>query len=117
MRLSLGVVETVQPSIGSIATGSLLLVENLRGKVQITPSLITLHADYLLQVRGNSMSGAGILGGNFLADHCAAAARNGQIVVARLRDEITVKRLKRRGGRTALLTEISTISPLWSTAH
>jgi hypothetical protein len=52
------------PLIGSVAAGSpLLAVENQRGKIQISPDLFSPRADYLLQVRGNSMTGAGIFGG------------------------------------------------------
>lgn len=106
MRLSLGVVEPAQPNIGSVDAGSpLLTVENQRGKKQIPPNLITPRVDYLLQVRGNSITGAGILGVDFLADHRTEAVRSDQIVVARLSDEVTVKCLKRRGGRIELLAE------------
>jgi repressor LexA len=94
------------PLIGSVAAGSpLLAVENQRGKIQIPPNLFSPRADYLLQVRGNSMTGAGILDGDLLAVHRTEDARSGQIVVARMGDEVTVKRLKRRGGRIELLAE------------
>lgn len=94
------------PLIGSVAAGSpLLAVENQRGKIQIPPSLFSPRADYLLQVRGNSMTGAGILDGDLLAVHRTGDVGSGQIVVARLGDEVTVKRLKRRGGRIELLAE------------
>ena len=57
------------------------------------------RADYLLRVRGMSMRDAGILDGDLLAVHAAPEAQDGQIVVARLEDEVTVKRLRRIAGR------------------
>lgn len=101
------------PLIGSVAAGSpLLAVENQRGKIQIPPNLFSPRADYLLQVRGNSMTGAGILDGDLLAVHRTGDARSGQIVIARLEDEVTVKRLKRRGGRIELLAENPDYAPI-----
>ncbi len=94
------------PLIGSVAAGSpILAVENQLGKLQVNPALFSPRADYLLKVRGNSMTGIGILDGDLLAVHKTTEARSGQIVVARLGDEVTVKRLKRRGGRIELLAE------------
>ena len=101
------------PLIGSVAAGSpLLAVENQRGRVQMDASLFSPRADYLLQVRGNSMSGVGILDGDLLAVHKTAEARDGQIVVARLGDEVTVKRLSRREGRIELLAENPDYAPI-----
>lgn len=94
------------PLVGSVAAGSpLLAVENLIGRVQLASDLFEPRADYLLKVRGNSMTGAGILDGDLLAVHKTMEARSGQIVVARLGDEVTVKRLKRKGGRIELAAE------------
>ncbi len=79
------------PVIGAVAAGSpLLAVENQRGTLPLAPELFSPRADYLLRVRGNSMSGVGILDGDLLAVHHTAEARSGQIVVARLEDEVTV---------------------------
>lgn len=101
------------PLIGSVAAGSpLLAVENQLGKRQVNPALFSPRADYLLQVRGNSMTGVGILDGDLLAVHRTSEARSGQIVVARLGDEVTVKRLKRRGGRIELLAENPRYKPI-----
>lgn len=101
------------PLIGSVAAGSpLLAAENQRGRVQMDAALFSPRADYLLQVRGNSMSGVGILDGDLLAVHKTAEARDGQIVVARLGDEVTVKRLSRREGRIALLAENPHYAPI-----
>lgn len=94
------------PLVGTVAAGSpILAVENLRGRVQLGPQLFQPKADYLLQVRGNSMVEAGILDGDLLAIHKTDQVRNGQIVVARLGDEVTVKRFKRSGRRITLIAE------------
>jgi repressor LexA len=94
------------PLIGSVAAGSpILAVENLRGRVQLGPQMFQPKADYLLQVRGNSMIEAGIMDGDLLAVHKTDQVRSGQIVVARLGDEVTVKRFKRTGRRVELIAE------------
>ncbi len=94
------------PLIGSVAAGSpLLAVENQLGKLQVNPALFSPRADYLLKLRGNSMTGIGMLDGDLLVVHKTTEARSGQIVVARLGDEVTVKRLKRRGKKIELLAE------------
>ena len=101
------------PLIGSVAAGSpLLAVENRLGRIQIASQLFTPRADYVLQVRGNSMTGAGILDGDLLAVHKTAEARSGQIVVARLGDEVTVKRLRRKGSRLELVAENPDYAPI-----
>jgi repressor LexA len=101
------------PLIGSVAAGSpLLAVENQLGKVQVNPNLFSPRADYLLKVRGNSMVDAGILDGDLLAVHRTDEARSGQVVVARLDDEVTVKRLKRTGRRIELLPENPDYEPI-----
>ncbi|HZV55383.1 MAG TPA: transcriptional repressor LexA [Rhodocyclaceae bacterium] len=106
------------PLIGSVAAGSpLLAVENQLGKVQVNPNLFVPRADYLLKVRGNSMVDAGILDGDLLAVHKTGEARSGQIVVARLDDEVTVKRLKRTGRRIELLPENPDYSPIAVEGH
>ena len=92
LRQSLGV-----PLVGRIAAGAPILAEaHIQGRYQIDPALFRPRADYLLKVRGLSMRDAGILEGDLLAVHRTAEARSGQIVVARLADEVTVKRLRRR---------------------
>ena len=101
------------PLVGSVAAGSpILAVENRLGKVQIPPGLFQPRADYLLKVRGNSMTGIGMLDGDLLAVHKTNEARNGQIVVARLDDEVTVKRLKRSRGRVELIAENPAYKPI-----
>jgi len=101
------------PLIGSVAAGSpLLAVENQLGRIQFDPGLFSPRADYLLKVRGNSMVDVGILDGDLLAVHKTSEARSGQIVVARLGDEVTVKRLKRKGNRVELVAENPEYAPI-----
>ena len=101
-----------------MAAGSpLLAVENQLGKVQLNPGLFSPRADYLLKVRGNSMVDAGIFDGDLLAVHKTSEARSGQVVVARLDDEVTVKRLKRTGRRIELMPENSDYAPIAVEGH
>jgi repressor LexA len=71
----------------------------------VDPSLFTAKPDYLLKVRGMSMRDAGIMDGDLLAVKKTDSARDGQIVVARLDDEVTVKRFRRNGSSIELLPE------------
>jgi repressor LexA len=99
--------------IGRVAAGSPMLAEeHVQGRYQVDPNLFTPRADYLLRVRGMSMRDAGILEGDLLAVHRTAEARSGQIVVARLADEVTVKRLRRRGSVVALEAENPDFAPI-----
>ena len=101
------------PVIGRVAAGSPMLAEaHLQGRYQLDPNLFTPRADYLLKVRGMSMRDAGILDGDLLAVHRTHEARSGQIVVARLADEVTVKRYKRRGNSVHLLPENPDFEPI-----
>jgi repressor LexA len=94
------------PVVGRVAAGSPILAEqHLEGRYQVDPNLFTPRADYLLRVRGMSMRDAGILEGDLLAVHRTQEARSGQIVVARLADEVTVKRFRRRGHTVELEAE------------
>src|SRR5213075_3365501 len=96
-----------------VAAGSPMLAEeHLQGRYQIDPNLFTPRADYLLRVRGMSMRDAGILEGDLLAVHKTEEARSGQIVVARLGDEVTVKRLRRRGHAVQLEAENPDFAPI-----
>ena len=76
------------------------------------PNLFTPRADYLLKVRGLSMRDVGILEGDLLAVHRTQDAQSGQVVVARIADEVTVKRLKRRGHAVQLLPENPDFEPI-----
>ena len=94
------------PLVGRVAAGSPILAEeHIEAHYQVDPALFRPRADYLLKVRGMSMRDAGILDGDLLAVHKAGEARNGQVVVARLQQEVTVKRLRRRGAIVELLPE------------
>ena len=94
------------PLVGRVAAGSPILAEeHIVGRYSVDPGLFQPRADYLLKVRGMSMRDAGILDGDMLAVHKTGEARTGQIVIARLEDEVTVKRLRRRGATVELLPE------------
>lgn len=94
------------PLIGRVAAGSPILAEeHISATYNVDPALFTARPDYLLKVRGMSMRDAGILDGDLLAVKKADSARDGQIVVARLDDEVTVKRFRRDGGVIELLPE------------
>lgn len=101
------------PVVGRVAAGAPILAEeNVQGHYQVDPNLFTPRADYLLRVRGLSMRDAGILEGDLLAVHRTEEARSGQIVVARLGDEVTVKRLRRRGHAVTLEAENAEFAPI-----
>jgi repressor LexA len=101
------------PLIGHVAAGSpLLAIEHIEKHVAVDPALFSPRADYLLRVRGASMRDAGILDGDLLAVHRTKEARNNQIVVARLGDEITVKTLRRKAHTVELLPANPDFSPI-----
>jgi len=75
-------------------------------------SLFARRPDYLLKVRGMSMKDAGIMDGDLLAVQKAKEAKNGQIVVARLGDDVTVKRFRRSRGQIELLPENPEFEPI-----
>ena len=92
------------PIVGQVAAGHPILAEeHIEDYCDISPSFFHPRANYLLHVRGMSMCNAGILDGDLLAVHKTSTAQNGQIVVARLENEVTVKRLKRTRSRYQLL--------------
>ncbi len=92
------------PVVGRVAAGNPILAEeNIEDYCEMPASMFRPRADYLLRVRGMSMRDVGILDGDLLAVHRSPEARNGQIVVARIDDEVTVKRLQRDGRRRVLL--------------
>ena len=102
------------PIVGRVAAGSpLLAVEHIEDTCDVPPSLFSPRADFLLRVRGDSMTGVGILDGDLLAVHKTSEARDGQIVVARIEDEVTVKRLQRpRRDQVLLLPENDDYDPI-----
>jgi len=94
------------PLIGRVAAGRPILAEeHIEGRYQLDPALFRPRADYLLRVRGASMRDAGILDGDLLAVHRTQHFRPGQIVVARINDEVTVKRIRQRRHRVELAPE------------
>jgi len=101
------------PVVGRVAAGSPILAEShIEGRYQIDPALFRPRAHYLLRVRGSSMRDAGILDGDLLAVHRAREPRAGQIVVARINDEVTVKRFRRQGGLVQLVPENPDFKPI-----
>ena len=101
------------PLIGRVAAGSPILSEaNIQARYRLDPALFRPRADYLLKVRGMSMRDAGILDGDLVAVHRTHEARPGQIVVARLHDEVTIKRLQRRGHHAELVAENPDFKPI-----
>ncbi len=101
------------PVIGRVAAGQpVLAAAHVEDMLRIDPAAFRPRADYLLRVDGMSMRDAGIRHGDLLAVHATATADNGRIVVARLDDEVTVKRFRRRGQRVSLLPENPDFAPL-----
>ena len=89
------------PIVGRVAAGSPILAqEHIEDYCNIPPNFFSPNADYLLRVCGMSMKDAGILDGDLLAVHRTDQVRSGQIVVARIGEEVTVKRYKRIGNRS-----------------
>lgn len=102
------------PLVGRVAAGAPILAqEHVQRRYPIDPAMFSPRADFLLQVRGLSMINAGILEGDLLVVHRTNDARDGQIVVARVEDDVTVKRLKRRpDGIVELIAENPDFSPI-----
>lgn len=94
-----GLSQLTLPLVGRVAAGSPILAqEHIDQSYYVESSLFQRRPDYLLKVRGMSMRDAGIMDGDLLAVQATKDAKNGQIVVARLGDEVTVKRFKRNHG-------------------
>jgi len=94
------------PLVGRVAAGSPILAqEHVDQTYSIEASLFARKPDYLLKVRGMSMRDAGIMDGDLLAVQASKDAKNGQIVVARLGDEVTVKRFRRNHQHIELQAE------------
>lgn len=94
------------PIIGQVAAGSPILAqEHIEDYCHVDADTFKPNADYLLRVKGESMRDVGIYDGDLLAVHRASRANNGQIVVARIEDEVTVKRLKIKGHMAYLQPE------------
>ena len=101
------------PLVGRVAAGSPILAsEHVESHLQCDPGLFSGKPDYLLKVRGMSMRDVGILEGDLLAVQRKNEARNGQIVVARIGDDVTVKRFRKTGTRIQLLPENPEFQPI-----
>jgi len=101
-----GIAQLSLPLIGRVAAGSPILAqEHIEQHYTVEPGLFSRKPDYLLRVKGMSMRDVGIVDGDLLAVQRASEAKNGQIVVARLGDEVTVKRFKRGRSGIELLPE------------
>lgn len=105
--------QLVLPLVGRVAAGSPILAqEHIEQTYSVEPSLFKSQPDYLLKVRGMSMRDIGIIDGDLLAVQQTKEARNGQIVVARLGDEVTVKRFRRTQNLIELLPENPDFEPI-----
>ncbi|MBU2880608.1 transcriptional repressor LexA [Psychrosphaera sp. B3R10] len=105
--------ETGLPVIGKVAAGSpILAMEHVDSHINVDPTMFNPAADFLLKVEGESMRDIGIMDGDFLAVHKTQTARDGQVVVARVEEDVTVKRLERNGSQVILHAENKEFSPI-----
>ncbi len=105
--------ETGIPIIGRVAAGHPVLAqENIDEHCSVPADFFSPKADYFLRVQGLSMIDVGILDGDLLAVHQTHEARNGQIVVARIDDEVTVKRFQKSGSNVQLIAENKDFDPI-----
>jgi repressor LexA len=101
------------PLVGRVAAGSPIMSEgNIEARYGVDAALFHPHADYLLRVEGESMRDAGIRDGDLIAVHRTPEAVDGQIIVARIEDEITVKRLRTESNRLLLLPANPDFQPI-----
>ncbi|WP_067981603.1 transcriptional repressor LexA [Neptuniibacter pectenicola] len=101
------------PIIGQVAAGSPILAEaHVEDHCTISSDFFQPKADYLLRVKGESMKNIGIMDGDLLAVHQCNTAKNGEIVVARIEDEVTVKRFKKEGNIVYLIAENEEFDPI-----
>ena len=101
------------PVVGRVAAGEPILAqEHIEDHYPVDPALFHPRAHYLLRVCGMSMCEIGIMDGDLLAVHRTRQAENGQIVVARLDDEVTVKRFRKRGSIVHLMPENKDFEPI-----
>lgn len=92
------------PIVGRVAAGDpILATENIEDHCEMPAEFFYPPADYMLRVKGESMKDIGIMDGDLLAVHSTPTAENGQIVVARVDDEVTVKRLKKTRSKYQIL--------------
>jgi len=101
------------PVIGEVSAGHpILATEHIENYYQLPSSLFYPRANFLLRVRGMSMRDAGILHHDLLAVHKTHEASNGQIIVARLEDDVIVKQFRRQGNIITLLSRNPDFAPI-----
>jgi len=101
------------PLVGRVAAGSPILAEeHIEKHYRIDPELFNPKPHYLLRVEGMSMQDAGILDGDLVAVHRTPEVRSRQIIVARIDDEVTVKRYRQTGSVVSLLPENDDFEPI-----
>ena len=101
------------PLVGRVAAGSPILAqEHIEAHYRLDPQLFNPKPHYLLRVHGMSMKNAGILDGDLVAVHRTPEVRSRQIIVARLDDEVTVKRYRQNGSLVSLLPENEEFEPI-----
>lgn len=101
------------PLVGRVAAGQpILATEHIEASYRLDPALFRRKPHYLLRVHGMSMRDAGILDGDLVAVHRTPDIRNGQIIVARLEEEVTVKRYRQAGPVAWLLPENPDFEPI-----
>lgn len=101
------------PIIGQVAAGNPILAEqNIEEYCEVPGALFYPSADFFLRVKGDSMKDIGIMDGDLLAVHNSETAENGQIVVARVGDDVTVKRFKKYRNKIMLLPENEDYEPI-----
>ena len=107
------IVEEGLPLIGKVAAGEpILATENVETHYDVDPGLFSPAADFLLRVEGESMKDIGIMDGDLLAVHKTQNINNGQVVVARVEDNVTVKRFYRDGKDITLKAENVIFDPI-----
>ncbi|HCG79744.1 MULTISPECIES: transcriptional repressor LexA [Thalassolituus] len=101
------------PVIGRVAAGEPILAqEHIEDYCEIPPSFFKPEANFLLEVHGDSMIDIGIMDGDYIAVHKAETARNGDIVVARVGEEVTVKRYHKSRNQVTLFAENENYAPI-----
>ena len=106
-------IEEGLPLVGMVAAGEpILATENVESHYDVDPSLFSPSADFLLRVQGESMKDIVIMNGDLLAVHKTQDITNGQVVVARVENVVTVKRFYREGSQVTLKAENDQFSPI-----
>lgn len=107
------VAEIGLPLIGQVAAGEpILAAQHVESHYKVDPALFHPQADFLLRVQGESMKDIGIMDGDLLAVHKTKNINNGQVVVARIEDDVTVKRFYQDGQHITLKAENELFNPI-----